>query len=197
LALKFSAYLPENDHDNRTFLTAMIGNYGIAMKEHLREGVIWEELETIPEKYINQIKSAKHVPNKIAALIYERTNELYKSGKISGDQFIVLDKQIESLTDVVGACERIRNTPIPFSYSVHLKKFLFFYIAILPFGLIHDLKYWSIPIMVMVFYAFTGLEVIGEEIEDPFGRDVNDLPTDAISQNIKRNVHEILLNESI
>ena len=106
---------------------------------------------------------------------------------------MALDKQIEAFTDVVGACERIKNTPIPFSYSVHLKKFLFFYIAILPFALIHDMSYWSIPIMVLVFYAFAGLEVIGEEIEDPFGKDVNDLPTDQISANINANVKEILL----
>jgi putative membrane protein len=62
---------------------------------------------------------------------------------------------------------------------------------ILPFGFIHDLRYWTVPVMVIVFYAFVGLEVIGEEIEDPFGKDANDLKTDEISNNIRKNVKEI------
>lgn len=193
LALKFNAYLPKSDFENRNFYVSMIGNYGIAMKEHLRDGVLWDELDEIEAQYLNQLMSAKHVPNKIAGLMYEKTNQLYIDGIFTAEQFLVLDKQIESFTDVVGACERIKNTPIPFSYSVHLKKFLFFYIGLLPFALIHDMGYWSIPVMVLVFYAFAGLEVIGEEIEDPFGKDVNDLPTDKISINININVKEILL----
>ena len=194
LALKLNAYLDESDVELKKFFAIMIGNYGIAMKEHLRHGVIYEQLDDIPQPYLDQMKKAKHVPNRIMSFVYNKVNQLYKEGKFTGDQFIVLDKHIEAFTDVVGACERIKNTPIPVAYSIHLKKFIFFYIMILPFGLIHDLRYWSIPIMIMVFYAFTGLEVIGEEIEDPFGKDVNDLPTDEISVKININIKEILVH---
>ncbi len=190
-AMKLNAYLDPADRENRVFFARMIGNYGTAMKEHLRSGVIFKELE-LTEQTLSELKKAKHVPNAIAAYMYTRINTLTDEGKLSKEQFLVIDKHLESFTDVVGACERIKNTPIPKSYSTHLKKFLFFYILMLPFGIIHDLEYWSILVMIIVFYAFTGLEIIGEEIEDPFGKDINDLPTDTISLKIKENVHELL-----
>jgi ion channel-forming bestrophin family protein len=121
----------------------------------------------------------------------DRVNDLYKAGAITNEQMLILDKQTEVFTDIVGGCERIKKTPIPFSYRIHLKKFIFLYMLILPFGFIHDMHYWTIIVMVIIFYAFVGLEVIGEEIEDPFGRDENDLPTDQISETIRKNVKEI------
>lgn len=192
LALKINAFLPKEDIESRKYFTKLIGNYGIAMKEHLRLGVKFEELKNFSETEISEMKTYKHVPNFMAGLIYKKTNELYQKNSFTKEQFLVLDKHLEAFTDVVGACERIKNTPIPFSYSVHLKKFIFLYMLILPFGIVSDMKLWAIPIMMIVFYAFTGLEVIGEEIEDPFGTDVNDLQTDSISLKIYENIEEIL-----
>jgi putative membrane protein len=89
--------------------------------------------------------------------------------------------------DVCGACERIKNTPIPFSYSSFLKKFIFFYVMTLPFGYVVSLKYLMIPLSIFIFYVLASLELIAEEIENPFGTDDNDLPTDAITKSIKEN----------
>lgn len=61
------------------------------------------------------------------------------------------------------------------------------------FGL--TVGYWSVPIVMIMFYAFASLELISEEIEDPFGVDSNDLPTDEIAVRIKENVREILLGD--
>jgi ion channel-forming bestrophin family protein len=190
-AIKLNAYLSIDDKSNRTFFAQMIGNYGVALKEHLRQGVKFEELE-IDDHFLEELKKANHVPNRIATIICAKITQLYRNGQITKEEFLVCDKNLESFTDVVGACERIKNSPIPKSYTTHLKKFLFLYITMLPFGIVQDLKYWSILVMVIVFYAFAGLEVIGEEIEDPFGTDINDLPTEAISRNIRANVHELL-----
>ncbi len=192
MALKLNIYLDENDKESRNFYLKMIGNYAIAMKEHLRSGVIFDQFRGFSEAEIADLQQYEHVPNRIAHHIYDKTNQLYKDKKITAEQFLLLDKHIESFTDVVGACERIKNTPIPFSYSVHLKKFIFFYILILPFSVVTDLRFWAIPVMMLVFYAFTGLEVIGEEIEDPFGTDVNDLQTDSISNRIYLTMQELL-----
>lgn len=195
LALKLNVYLDKNDHESRAYFIKMIGNYGIAMKEHLRFGVKFDELRDLSESEMADLQKYTHVPNRIAHHIYTKINELYINKNLTNEQFLVIDKHIESFTDVIGACERIKNTPIPFSYSVHLKKFIFFYILILPFSVVTDLRFWSIPIMMLVFYAFTGLEVIGEEIEDPFGTDVNDLQTDSITQKIYANMEELLGNK--
>jgi putative membrane protein len=99
---------------------------------------------------------------------------------------------MQSFTDICGACERIKNTPIPYSYSAFIKKFIFVYVLTLPFGYVFQLGYYVIPVVLFVFYALASLEIIAEEIEDPFGTDPNDLPTDKIAQNIKKNVEELM-----
>ena len=107
-------------------------------------------------------------------------------------QFLEVTKHIDDTSEVVSSCERISTSPIPLSYSIYLKKFLFAFVLILPFGFIHDLGYWCVLIVMLIFYAIVGLDVIAEEIEDPFGQDENDLPFDAICKSLKKNVNEIL-----
>src|SRR6185369_3407412 len=118
--------------------------------------------------------------------------ELHRAGRISGEQLIFLTAELQSFTEICGACERIKNTPIPYSYSVFIKKFIFLYVMTLPFGYVFSLGYYVIPVVVSIFYVLASLELIAEEIEDPFGHDANDLPTDLISANIRKHVAEIL-----
>jgi putative membrane protein len=105
---------------------------------------------------------------------------------------LYLNNELQNFTDVVGACERIKKTPIPFSYSVFIKKFIFFYVMTLPIGYIFALKWLVIPVVVLIFYALASLELIAEEIENPFGTDANDLPAEEICNTIKKSVQEIL-----
>jgi putative membrane protein len=125
-------------------------------------------------------------------MLYQKIQDLFEQGKISGDQLLVLNQELISFTNICGACERIKNTPIPYSYSAFIKKFIFFYIMSLPFGYVFSLGYYVIPVVVFIFYVLASLELIAEEIEDPFGYDANDLPTDKIAANIKKHVEEIL-----
>ena len=118
--------------------------------------------------------------------------KLYRDGKITGDQLLFINSELQSFTDICGACERIKNTPIPFSYSVFIKKFIFFYIMTLPFGYVFQLGFYVVPVVAFIFYVLASLEIIAEEIEDPFGGDENDVPTQKLSENIQRHVSEIL-----
>ncbi|MEM7040843.1 MAG: bestrophin family ion channel [Bacteroidota bacterium] len=97
------------------------------------------------------------------------------------------------MIDVLGGCERILKTPIPYSYSVYVKKVIFIYLLTLPLSLITSLLYWTVPMVMFNCYVLAGLELMGEEIEDPFGYDQNDLDTDGMAKNIRKNVREILL----
>jgi putative membrane protein len=139
-----------------------------------------------------KIDHEKHVPNQLALLMYQHIQQLHTQNKITGEQLLFLNNELQSFTDVCGACERIKNTPIPFSYSVFIKKFIFFYIMTLPFGYALQLGYYVIPVVVFVFYVLASLELIAEEIEDPFSGDPNDIPTEQLSQNIHRHIAEIL-----
>jgi len=121
-----------------------------------------------------------------------RLNLLHKQNQITGEQLIVLNNEITSFLDICGGCERIKNTPIPYSYSAFIKKFIFIYIITLPIGYVFNLGYWIIPVVILVLYVLGSLEIIAEEIEDPFGKDTNDLPMQRICENIGKNMREIL-----
>jgi putative membrane protein len=133
----------------------------------------------------------KHGPNQIVAMIFKRVNLLYQDKKITGDQLIILNSEIHSFSEICGACERIKNTPIPHSYSSFIKKFIFIYVLTLPFGYVVSLGYLVIPAVAFVFYILASMELIAEEIEDPFGTENNHLPLEKISSNIRKHVKEI------
>lgn len=192
-ALKLNAYLLKGDQDNRTWFAQMIPNFVIASKEHLRQGVQLSELEAAEPGFPDSLKDYKHKPNRISAMMYSRVNDLYKSGQLTGDQFRVLDKEMKDFIDIIGACERIKNTPIPYSYAMFIKKFIFIYIVTLPFGFVTSFEYITIPTTLLITFVLLSVELIAEEIEDPFGRDINDLPTDQLAGRIKENVREALL----
>ena len=75
---------------------------------------------------------------------------------------------------------------------MYIKKFIFTYTITLPFGFVTEYHYWTIPIVLLLFFILVSIELIAEEIEDPFGTDVNDLPTDSLSVKIRNNVTEVL-----
>jgi putative membrane protein len=129
--------------------------------------------------------------------MYNRVNELLKQNKIRPEQFFVLDKEMKDFIDIIGACERIKSTPIPYSYSMYIKKFVFIYLITLPFGFVTTFEYLTIPVVILVTFVLLSVELISEEIEDPFGRDVNDLPTDELAKKIKENIREILYQAPI
>jgi putative membrane protein len=191
-SLKLSAYLEKDDYENREWFAKMIPNFVYATKEHLRKGVQLSELQPPDDQFIELLKSKKHKPNAISGMLYSRVNALYKQNKITGDQFFVLDKEMKDFIDIMGACERIKNTPIPYSYSMYIKKFVFIYIITLPFGFVTTFGYVTIPTVLLISFVLLSVELIAEEIEDPFGRDVNDLPTDDLAEKIRDNVREIM-----
>lgn len=192
-AIKLDAYISLENHEERAWYAKMISNFVYATKEGLRKGVQLKELEPVGDDFAAQFSRYHHKPNWISAMMYRRTNHLYQRGTFTGDQLINLDKELKDFIDIMGACERIRNTPIPYSYMMYIKKFIFIYIITLPFGFITQAGYMTIVIVVLITFVLMSVELIAEEIEDPFGRDPNDLPTDDLAKKIRENVREILL----
>ncbi|MFM2359760.1 MAG: hypothetical protein RLY16_1753 [Bacteroidota bacterium] len=193
LALKINAILPDSQHQaDRHFFAIAIPMYAKRLSLHLKTEQTRLALDEQPHPELAGIDLNKHVPNQVAGLLYKRVQHLYKNKQITDAQLLFINNELQSFTDICGACERIKNTPIPFSYSSFLKKFVFIYIMTLPFGFVFSLGFYVIPVVTFIFYVLTSLELIAEEIEDPFGEDVNDLPTEKMAENIKKQVHEIL-----
>ncbi|MFT3795703.1 bestrophin family protein [Flavobacterium sp.] len=187
LAIKLSVML-KDQHDTEYF-RKLIPAYASVLHKHLNNS---DTAQTLFDGLDLEIDHHKHQPNHVAKMMVQKINDLYESKKITGDQLIVLNAEIQSFTDICGACERIKNTPIPYSYSAFLKKFIFFYVMTLPLGYSFSLGYYVAPVVVFIFYVLASLELIAEEIEDPFGNDENDLPTEKIASNIKKHIEEIL-----
>ncbi len=192
LMLKYNAFLPAEKQELKNEFRILITNYSFALKEHLRGGFKEELLEEHPRLHIQDLKNINHIPNRIAQQLYTDSEALVKQNLISEEKLIVLNEELRSFTNIAGACERIKKTPIPYSYSTFIKRIIFLYIVTLPIGLIPDFKWATILIVVFVFYAFAGLEILAEEIEDPFGFERNDLPTDDLANTIKKNLNEIV-----
>jgi putative membrane protein len=187
LAIKIKALsLSKEEHE---FFNYGIPKYAFALKEHLREKQYFGK-----NSFLIEINGGKHIPNQVASSLSSRIFDLNASGKISGEQLIILCTDINRFTDICGGCERIRRTPIPFSYSTFVKKFLFIYVLTLPIGWVFSLGYIVVVVVVpFILYVLASLELIAEEIEDPFGLDANDLPVDDICNNIERHIGEILM----
>lgn len=187
LALKLSVIL--KDKGDLAYFRKMIPGYASILQEHLNDS---DTAKQLFDDVDLEIDHHKHRPNQVAKMLFQKVNDLYISKKITGDQLIILNNELQSFTDICGACERIKNTPIPYSYSAFIKKFIFIYVLTLPFAYVFILGYFVIPVVVFIFYVLASLELIAEEIEDPFGADANDLPTKRIAENIKRHVEELI-----
>jgi ion channel-forming bestrophin family protein len=143
------------------------------------------------QKYENPSKD--NSPVLVMKLIYIKLRALEKQGELSQGDLIQIDVNLNGLIASLGGCQRIKNTPIPFSYSIFIKKFIFLYVITLPIVFFH-FDYWAVLITAFVFSALVSMEVLAEEIEDPFGTDANDLPLDQICQTIKQDLNNIIEN---
>lgn len=193
LAIQLDAFLPKDDLKTRQNAHLLMSNYPFALKEHLRGNNTKEDIKFTNGLSEIEYEKIAHKPNYIAKQLTNFILELSKKNPHSQNDYLILTQQLNQFTEICGACERIKSTPIPYSYSLFIKKMIFIYIITMPitFGL--TIGYWSVPIVMIMFYAFASLELISEEIEDPFGTDSNDLPTDEISVRIKESTREILI----
>ncbi|MFO1418935.1 MAG: bestrophin family ion channel [Methylotetracoccus sp.] len=181
IALKLNAVLPPED-TSRALFADLIGSYATILREHLRGA-----------RMPHVSPPVQHWPSRIASQLFAEVHRVHWSGRLPDMQFLALSPDLSMLAEICGACERIKRTPIPYSYSIFIKKFIFAYIVTLPFCFAHEFGYWTALFTTFVFYVFASLELIAEEIENPFGDDANDLPTREIAATISANAREILL----
>lgn len=192
LSIKLNAMLPLSDKVNRSFFRKSIPLYAETLFDFLRSDYTKFMLDDNDHPDLFDLDERKHGPNQVVALIFRKTNDLYNQGKITGEQLKIISEEITSLTNVCGACERIKNTPIPIAYSSFIKIFIIIYSITLPFGYVFSMGYFVIFAVPFIFYVLLTIEMIGESIEEPFGTDPDDLPIEKITSNIRRHCREIL-----
>ncbi len=192
LALRIGVYLRPEDQEGRALFARLIGLFAHELRDHLLRERTRLELDAAPHPELPSIDREKHVPAQVVNAMHMRIQRLFHERAITGEQLIVLSNDVNAFLDICGACERIKNTPIPYSYSSFIKKFIVLYAITLPMGFAFTLGWWAVPVVMFIFYVLASLELIAEEIEDPFSGDENDIPMMRIADTIERNVKEIL-----
>jgi ion channel-forming bestrophin family protein len=128
-------------------------------------------------------------PNPTDAMLREIGTHCFRllsDGLISDIRYAMLEERLCSLSAVLAGCERIKNTPIPFAYTLLLHRTAYMFCILLPFALAGTLGWWTPLLVVIVCYTFFGLDALGDELADPFGHEMNDLSLDALVRTIER-----------
>jgi putative membrane protein len=146
----------------------------------------------LPEDEVRSTLAASYVPLAVATRIGAELAAARDEGQISDIVLTHLDLSVRKLTDSLGSCERIRKTPMPFAYVVHLRRALILYCFTLPFGLVKDFGWGTVLDTLLISYVFFGVEEIGVEIENPFGHDDNDLPLERLRDAIEADLRGLV-----
>jgi ion channel-forming bestrophin family protein len=167
--------------------------YVHALRMHLRDGIEWDALAAyLPAAEIEQLRKQHNVPYAILSGTSHWLRGAWAGGHIDSYHLPALDQSLNQFLDIQGGCERIKSTPIPHSYTVLMHGIVASYCFLLPFGLVDTLHMWTPLVVLIVSYAFLGLDAVGDEIENPFGADPNDLPLSAISTTIEVNLRQAI-----
>ena len=199
-AAQMNGILDKKDIEERTTLSRLISSFANALQAHLKSERVCDadftaEFEnTYLVKHIPAFEKSTHQPLTIYKVLVEYVDFLHSEGKLRTQEIYHFKSELHKFIDVCGGCERIKSTPIPFSYSVFLKKFIFFYVMLFPIIYCVHMSFFIVPVTVFILYVLASIELIAEEIEDPFNGDPNDLPTKDLSERIKLNVNYILLD---
>ncbi|RRA97118.1 bestrophin family protein [Paenimyroides viscosum] len=192
LAIKLNALIPEEDKVTRIYFSNKIKLFAKVLHTHLTSESTKYMLDEEEHPEYDESLKAQHPPTKVVGKMYVALQKLEKDKIISPQDKLILDQNLNGLLDVAGACERIKNTPIPIAYAVFIKKFIFVYVLTLPIGYVFTTGYFIVPLVMIIFYVLLSIELIAEEIEDPFNGGTDDLPTAKIAENIGKYVSNVL-----
>lgn len=186
LALKFDVFLGLKNHPE---FYELLSKLPIIIKAHLRKET--SELQTeLLSLCIHDVDSQNPVLL-VTKRMYAIVNRLREENKLQLEQYLVLDTHLAGLMDMVGGCERIANTQVPPAFAFFVKQALLFYALMFPFGWADTFGFFIIPMMVMIVYILLGLEILSEELAEPFSHGDNDLPLNGIAKTISNNVQQI------
>jgi putative membrane protein len=174
-----SRELPEQDAAE--FL-AMLGALPHALRHQLRQTDPREDLAArLPEALFERVMAARYKPAMLMLCLGEWVRRQARAGALDPIAVLAFDRNLNGLSDVIGGCERIASTPLPFAYSVMIHRTVYFFCASLPFGLVDSIGIFTPVFSVFVAYTFMAHEAIASQLEEPFGTDDNDLALNMMS----------------
>ncbi|MBD2097450.1 hypothetical protein H6F90_20335 [Trichocoleus sp. FACHB-591] len=181
------------DRTNKIAALRLLVAFAVATKLHLRQEPVNSELEPLVQRsQYFKLQEMNHPPLEIAFWIGDYLQEQYSRDRLNPYQLSGMLHLLDEMVNALGGCERILKTPMPMAYAIHLKQLLLIYCLLLPFPLVAEIAWFTGPVVALVSFTLFGIEEIGIEIENPFGRDPNDLPLDAICSTMLRNIEDLI-----
>lgn len=172
--------------DIRTRMIHRAIAYAHALRHHLRDSDSMADVESwLSADERRRYAAAIHKPHFLMDRMGEDLRHCIAEGRVDGCLAATVDSTLSAMVAACAACERIRSTPIPFSYTLLLHRTAYFYCFLLPFGLVDTIGFMTPFVVAIVAYTFFGLDALGDEIEEPFGLAPNDLPLEAICRTIE------------
>ncbi|QNB10757.1 bestrophin family protein [Paraburkholderia tropica] len=164
-----------------------------ALRHQLRHTDPRADLETrLPPALLERAMASQFRPATLLLCASEWMRGEARAGRLDGYAVLAFERNLNGLSDVIGGCERIASTPLPFAYTVMIHRTVYFFCAMLPFGLVDSIGALTPIFAVFVAYAFMAHEAIASQIEDPFGIEDNDLALNAMSTGIESALHDLL-----
>ncbi|CAD7699315.1 unnamed protein product [Ostreobium quekettii] len=182
-----------NDKDLALDIIRWAAAYPIILKSHLRDEKELHEVASILQGgQIQDVMAATHMPMHVMLRISADIRVIAVHKLLPEAQIYYLDANLEEFMAQLASVECIKRTPMPFAYVAHLRTFMVLWLMSLPFVLIHDLEWLILLVCAIIGYVIMGIEGIGVEIENPFGRDYNDLPLDGLVAKCTDNLRQMM-----
>ena len=167
--------------------------FAYALKHQLRRTDPRPDLASrLEPAIVEQICAARFPPSALLLTLGRDLAAAQKNGVISDIQLLAMDRNLNLLTEASGACERIANTPIPYTYRVLMNRTVMVYCLLLPVGLSASIGWLTAIVAPFIAYTFLALDVIGEQIEEPFGTEPNDLALASMCHGIETSICELV-----
>jgi len=191
--MQISTNCDEQGKPQREKSIKLLTAFAIATKRHLRSEMIEQDLDNLlSEEEIIKLRNVKHAPLELTLWLGDYLQKQVQRDRIDTNYFVTMNSHINALVEGLTSCERILKTPLPPAYCIYLKRLILIYCIGLPFHLVIETDWLAAIAVGLVSFILLGVEQIGNEIENPFGHDFNDLPIDEICEGLTANVEQMI-----
>lgn len=180
----------------RQLVMLQIG-YVHALRCHLRGQNPFPELRgRLEPETIDSLRGHKNLPAAILLRMGQTLRFAYEQSWLDSFRWTAIDETLTELTNIQGACERIKNTPMPRQYDYFPRVLVTFFCLLLPLGLVEGLGLLTPVASTLVGLIFVTIDMIGRDIETPFENTVHDTPMTNLSHMIESNLRQTLGDEA-
>ncbi|MBD2066832.1 hypothetical protein H6F93_04695 [Leptolyngbya sp. FACHB-671] len=192
--IKLGIAAPEPaDETEKQMALRLLATFALTTKHHLRQESVGHEVSDLIAEIQNLVlEGSSNSPLEITLWLGDYLQKQFQHNHLDSMRLVALNGMLSNMVEGLTSCERILRTPIPIAYAIYLKRLILIYCVGLPFHLVDDIGWLTGISLVIVSFILFGVDQIGDDIENPFGCDANDLPLDSICDTVKTSVDQVI-----